>query len=191
MNDKNTVKLGELSQIFKGVPKFSISNSSCEMIQWTNIKNWLDGNDLETQISGMVEKNYNNVIPFMKKGDIIISVFTGEVLYIDADIEEQYLYGQSVFVIRVDEKVISSKYIYILLNSKKYRDATLLSQFGYSRKVRKTDLEILPIPLIDEEKRKKNIEEYDELEDKYMKCQKELLDVRRNMTKFFDDFDVL
>ena len=111
MNYKKTVQLGNFSQIFKGLPKISATNSTCQMVQWTNIKSWLDGNTLETQISGMAQKNYNNVFPFMKKGDIIISVFTGEVLYVDMEVKATSVFG-----------IESIKYAFDCESSCQYKD---------------------------------------------------------------------
>ena len=65
----------------------------------------------------------------MKKGDIVFPVISAlediEILYIEKEPEEMYLYDETVLVMRVTGTEIDKKFTYIMLNSEPIRNGII------------------------------------------------------------------
>ena len=101
-----------------------------KMLGWQEIKAYTTGNDLQ-DICKTVKfyQKYNKEIKCMHKGDIVFPVISAlddiEILYIEDEPEEMYLYDETVIVMRVTDPTIDSKYIYIMLNSEPIKNGLI------------------------------------------------------------------
>lgn len=185
MSDKCTKRLGEFSQIFKGMHRYGTGYMECQMIQWSNIKNWVNEGNMESLLSYLPEKRYKGISPYMQKGDIVINNLTGELVYIDNDIDSKYVYGESVYVVRVNKQIVDSKYIYILLNVEKLKSENMLNQCSYSHKIKKEDLENINFLIKSDKERQKIIEEYNMLLNECMDYKIKLLNIDKKFQNFY------
>ena len=189
MSDKCTKRLGEFSQIFKGMHRYRTGYMECQMVQWNNIKNWVNEGNMESLLSYLPENRYKGISPYMQKDDIVINNLTGELVYIDNDIDSRYVYGESVYVIRVNKQIVDSKYIYILLNAERLEFENILNQCSYSHKIRKGDLENINCLIKSDKERQKIIEEYNMLLNEYMDYKIKLLDIDKKIQNFYRNVD--
>lgn len=97
---------------------------------WKEIKSYTNGNDIK-DICRSVKfyQKYNKEIKCMQKGDIIFPIISSlediEILYIEDEPDEMYLYDETVIVMRVTDPTIDSKYIYIMLNSEPIKNGLI------------------------------------------------------------------
>ena len=97
---------------------------------WKEIKSYTKGNDIQ-DICGTIRfyQQYNKEIKCMKKGDIVFPVISAlediEILYIEKEPEEMYLYDETVLVMRVTGTEIDKKFTYIMLNSEPIRNGII------------------------------------------------------------------
>lgn len=149
------------------------NNSNIEKVKilnWPNLKKLCEGqslDDIPESSINMTRKNKKSDM-YLKKGDIVIPVFPNEsgknVIYIENDSEDNYIYGELVFVLRLNENSpISSQYLYVILSSESFIKKILeLSKGESALRYRLTNeiLDNLMIPILDDESMKILLDDY-------------------------------
>lgn len=128
------------NSLFKGYSETKINNmiskaddlntQKVKIAGWKEIKSYTNGNNIKN-ICRTIKfyQKYDKEIKCMKKGDIVFPVISPlediEILYIEDEPDEMYLYDETVIVMRVTDPTIDSKYIYIMLNSEPIKNGLI------------------------------------------------------------------
>lgn len=117
-----------------------------------------------------------------KNGDIIFPISYRKndlkVLYIEEEPSEKIVYNASAIVLRVDESIVESKYIYTMLRISKniQKNIEYLCENKSEKQARITAqiINMIYVPKLDKTRRTKVIQEYTELENASKKFKTEL-----------------
>ena len=139
-----------------------------KILNWPNLKKICEGEDLtipDTSIN--ISRKYKKDDIYLQKGDIVIPVFPNEggknVIYIKKDMQENYIYSELVFILRITDKSISSEYLYMLLSSDSFSKYLLeVSKVQSVLRYRLTNeiLENMIIPILYKESMEHLLDEY-------------------------------
>ena len=127
---KEYYTLKNIADIFQGYPRQMLRNKQqiqqyeelkLRIVNWQDIRNYNKGiNMSDTCEIVNFQKKYTKEIKYMQKGDIIFPVKSGidnaEIIYIDKEPEEKYIYDSTVLVVRITDKDVDSKYVYIMMS---------------------------------------------------------------------------
>lgn len=142
----------------------------CKSINFKGLSEMNDGNMPNsagiTYVINTERKNKKENI-FIRKDDIVINTFMLEdksnVILIEHEFPENYVYGELEFVIRVNKEILDPVYVYTILSSDYFQQHLLdVAIKGKAIKYRMT-LEILnniKIPILSEESKKAFYKEY-------------------------------
>ena len=124
--------VNNIADVFQGYTRLMLRNKQlayeqgeCQelrVINWQNIKSYCKGNDIDN-VCEVVKfyQNYAKEIKYMQKGDIVFQLKSGidnnEIIYIDKEPKEKYIYDNTVVVVRVTDTSIDSLYVYIMCQS--------------------------------------------------------------------------
>lgn len=179
----------ESCNIFKGYPSQRIQQpdnmedyEKIKIAGFSHIKNMIKTNNTDEipynyfRLGTKHKKNYC----YVKQNDIILPVLAAtnnlSILYVENELNEKILYNATVLVIRTDDSLIS-KYIYIMLNSDIIQQS--ISKLAYREKAAisyRMSVDIIKsikIPMIDEDRIKKIVSDYDKLQKQRIKIQKQ------------------
>ena len=148
---------------------------------WKEIKAYTQGNNIHN-ICRTVKfyQKYNKEIKCMQKGDIIFPIISSlediEILYVEDEPDEMYLYDETVIVMRVIDHTIDNKYIYIMLNSAPIKNGIIKMKWEIANRNRGKlksnriiprltieQLSHIMIVKLTEDERRKIVEEYNRL----------------------------
>ena len=122
----------DICDVFQGYTRLMLRNKQLiselgdgqelKVINWQNIKEYLKGNNIDSSCEKVkFYQNYAKEIKYMQKGDIIFQLKSGidnnEILYIDKEPVDKYIYDNTVLVVRVTDTSIDSLYVYIMCQS--------------------------------------------------------------------------
>lgn len=139
---------------------------------WKDIKDYFKNKKVDEKCNCInISRKYKKNIRYVQKGDLVFPVIFSkdsfDIIYIDEEPEEKYIYNESVLVIRVTKPNIDSKYIYIMCANNRKVQNSLFQLNDRNKKVisrlTKEILSKLEIPRLTEVKRKKIIGEYNKL----------------------------
>lgn len=180
MPNKKEYLLKDIANIFKGYSTVKVQEFLDKMIKFYNatekdadyirdgekvkVLGWKDIRQYSMDYSIDDESNtinigrlYNKNIRYIEKGDIVLPIIYSKdnfkPIYIDKQPSEKCIYNDSVLVIRIDDKHISSEYIYWLLCSNyftKYIEEISTTQTTIKR-ITKSGIENMSIPILDDE----------------------------------------
>ena len=169
------IPFGKIGTVIRG-PRFSKKDkqikeenaTQVKILNWPNLKKICEGEDLtipDTSIN--ISRKYKKDDIYLQKGDIVIPVFPNEggknVIYIKKDMQENYIYSELVFILRITDKSISSEYLYMLLSSDSFSKYLLeVSKVQSVLRYRLTNeiLENMIIPILDKESMEHLLDEY-------------------------------
>ena len=121
-----------IADVFQGYTRLMLRNKQligepCEgqelkIINWQNIKEYIKGNNIDDSCEVVkFYQNYTKEIKYMQKGDIVFQLKSGidnnEIIYIDKEPQNKYIYDNTVLVVRVTDSSVDSMYIYIMCQS--------------------------------------------------------------------------
>lgn len=122
---------------------------------------------------------YNKDLQYIHKHDIALSAITSfdsgfQVLYINAEPEEELCYNGTVLLIKAKSDLIDARYLYIQLKSKQIQNRLLeLAKGNNIVSISKKDLLKLEIPMYDEAIMKDMCQRYEKIQKKQIKTKKE------------------
>ena len=193
MLDKNNYIVDDIADIFKGYSTTKlkeniesiinnkdktntnfqdfITSEEVKVLGWKQIKEYVKNHKIDDNCNIIsVNRRYNKDIKHMQKGDIVLSVLPSkdsfEILYIEEEPEENCIYNESVFVIRVTESSIDSKYVYIMCTTKAVQDKILQLPEKEKRvmlRITKEALSSIKIAKLTESERKQIVDDYTKL----------------------------
>lgn len=160
-------KIEELGTVIRGVRLGSKDRMPTEetsekvkLLNWMNLKKASEGKSLDevpyTSLDfGRKQKKDSG---YVQKGDIVFPIFPFEnaknIIYIEEAPKEKCVYSETVFVLRITDPNINSKYVYMILNSKFFANylLELASNGGRVLRYRLTAkiLQDIKIPILDE-----------------------------------------
>lgn len=132
MELKKYHKVNTIADVFQGYTRLMLRNKQlayeqgeCQelrVINWQNIKSYCSGKNIDNDCEKVkFYQNYAKEIKYMQKGDIIFQLKSGidnnEIIYIDKEPKEKYIYDNTVLVVRVTDTSIDSLYVYIMCQS--------------------------------------------------------------------------
>ena len=195
MLDKELYRLKDIAYIFKGYSTTKLkgnienainnrdkSNSNFDdflnkeevkILGWKQIKEYVKNHKVDDNCNVIeISRKYNKNINYMQKGDIIFPIFSPkdklDIVYVDEDPEERYIYNETVLIVRVTDTNIDSKYIYIMCKKAKSIQDIFL-QIKPENKIAnlrftKEQLALIRIAKLTDKERKRIIKEYDKLQ---------------------------
>ena len=193
MLDKNNYIVDDIADIFKGYSTTKlkeniesiinnkdktntnfqdfVTSEEVKVLGWKQIKEYVRNHKIDDNCKIIsVNRRYNKNIKYMQKGDIVLPVLSSndsfEVLYIEEEPEENCIYNESVFVIRVTESSIDSKYVYIMCTTKAVQDKILQLLEKEKRvmlRITKEALSSIKIAKLTESERKQIVDDYTKL----------------------------
>lgn len=124
------------------------------------------------------EPKYQKKILYVEKNDIVITVASGKgtfnIMYIENEPNDKYVYNNSCLVVRINEDIISSKYVYIQLMTQYIQEQLLKMAKGTTIKhITKKDLLNIEIPILEEKEVEQICKEYDKIKIAEMKLKEE------------------
>lgn len=149
------------------------SYETLKILGWKDIKEYIKNKKVDDKCNSInIGRKYKKNIRYIQKGDLVFPVIFSkdsfDIVYIDEEPEEKYIYNESVLVMRVTEPNIDSKYIYIMCANNRKVQNNLFQLNDRSKKVisrlTKEMLSELEIPILTEARRKRIIEEYNKLQ---------------------------
>ena len=94
------------------------NKSIAKIINLKNVRELVEGQEVEYSLTTF-EQKYQKEILYVQKKDIVIPVAVGtggfNIMYIENEPKERYIYNNSCFVLRIKEDIISSKFVYLQL----------------------------------------------------------------------------
>lgn len=170
LNESISAVIDNSDKTDSGLEDFVISEK-VKVLGWKQIRNY-DKTHLVKDECNVIDigRKYNKNIQYMRKGDIVFPVFPSkdciEMVYIEDEPEEKYIYNESVIVIRATDQSIDSKYIYIMCKSDAIQDK-LLNLTGNTKTVMsrltKEILSSIKIIKLTDIERKQIVDEYTNL----------------------------
>lgn len=148
-----------------------ISSEKVKILGWKQIKDYLRNHKVDDNCNVInISRRYNKNIKYMQKGDIVFPVLSSEenfdVLYIDEEPKEKYIYNESVLVVRTIDSNVDSKYLYIMFTTtsiqKQLLQLTNQKKTVMSR-LTKDLVSSIQIATITESERKQIVDEYTKL----------------------------
>ena len=107
----------------------------------------------------------------LKNGDIVFPVSYRKndlkILYIENEPKEQIVYNASTIVLRIDESIVDSKYIYIMFKISRNLQRSieyLCEKNGKQARITANIIDMLYIPKLDIGRRNEIVKEYTKLE---------------------------
>jgi len=154
-----------------------INKSMLKVLNLKNIRELNEGENISYSLTPL-EQKYQKDILYVQKNDIIIPVATGagkfNVLYIENEPKEQYVYSNSCFVLRVNEEIINSKYVFIQLLTNDLQEQLLqVAKGNHILHISKKNILDLNFHDLGKNKMKKICDTYDELKKKEKQLQEE------------------
>ena len=188
------------SNIFRGFPPSRLKRpeniNDYEQIKiagFSHIKKMIESNstnDIPANYFKLETKHKKNYC-YIQQYDIVIPALLATnklpVLYIENAQEEKIIYNATVFVIRLKNTSLS-KYLYIMLNSKSIQNnITKLAyreQAAISYRMTIDIIKSIKIPMMDKDKMKKIVIDYDKL-------QKQKIKIQEQERQFWQNIDTL
>lgn len=154
-----------------------VNQSMFKVLNLKNIRELNEGEDISYSLTPLVQK-YQKDILYVQKNDIIFPVAVGtgrfNILYIENEPHEKYIYSNSCFVLRINEKIINSKYVFIQLLTNDIQEQLLqVAKGDIIRHISKNDILNLNIPELGKSKMKRICDDYDELKKKRKQLEEE------------------
>ena len=153
------------------------NKSVAKILNLKNVRELVEGQEVEYSLTTF-EQKYQKEILYVQKKDIIIPVAVGtggfNIMYIENEPKERYIYNNSCFVLRIKEDIISSKFVYLQLMTNKVQEKLLSNAKGSIIKhITKKDILSIEIPDLEKEKIKEICRKYDNIKNKETKLKYE------------------
>lgn len=146
------------------------NKSVAKILNLKNVRELVEGQEVKYSLTAF-EQKYQKDILYVQKKDIVIPVAVGtggfNIMYIDNEPNERYIYNNSCFVLRIREDIISSKYVYLQLMTNKIQEKLLCNAKGTIIKhITKKDILSIEIPDLEKDKIKEISKRYDNIKNK-------------------------
>lgn len=155
----------------------NLNKTYLKMLNLQNIRELIENKEVSYSYIEF-EPKYQKEILYVEKNDIVITVASGKgifnIMYIENEPNDKYVYNNSCLVVRINEDIISSKYVYIQLMTKHIQEQLLKMAKGTTIKhITKKDLLNIEIPILEEKETKQICSEYDKLKKAEMQLKEE------------------
>ena len=154
------------------------NKSVAKILNLKNVRELVEGQEIEYSLTTFEQKYQKNIL-YVQKKDIVIPVAVGtggfNIMYIENEPKERYIYNNSCLVLRIKEDIISSKFVYLQLMTNKVQKKLLSNAKGTIIKhITKKDILSIEIPDLETEKIKEICRKYDNIKNKErkLKCEK-------------------
>lgn len=152
-----------------------IEHEQIKILGWKQIKEYAN-NKLDDKCDTInISAKYSSAIKYMQKGDIVFPVATSrdniEIVYIEDEPSEKYIYDETVWVVRIINQDIESKYVYIMCLSDPIQKGLIELKEQSERVITKLTKEIISSIHI----KKVSIEEQQQIITKYNMIQQDLI----------------
>lgn len=146
------------------------NKSVAKILNLKNVRELVEGQEIKYSLTAF-EQKYQKDILYVQKKDIVIPVAVGtggfNIMYIDNEPNERYIYNNSCFVLRIREDIISSKFVYLQLMTNKIQEKLLSNAKGTIIKhITKKDILSIEIPDLEKDKIKEISRRYDNIKNK-------------------------
>lgn len=168
--------LENLGTIFAGIrttrylaKKDGTGDIAVKILSWKNLKDIQNKKELSNLVEIRVNSQelYRRGYYQIDKDTIIFSALPGNnvdnIIYIESDFDENYFCGDNMYVFKNKSK-ISTRYIYMILNSGIYNDYLIRNKRMYNQRVGIEMLKKIEIPIL---------ENSEELTNEYFRIQQE------------------
>ena len=146
------------------------NKSVAKILNLKNVRELVEGQEIKYSLTAF-EQKYQKDILYVQKKDIVIPVAVGtggfNIMYIDNEPNERYIYNNSCFVLRIREDIISSKFVYLQLMTNKIQEKLLSNAKGTIIKhITKKDILSIEIPDLEKDKIKEISRRYDNIKNR-------------------------
>lgn len=164
--------------------------SVAKILNLKNVRELVEGQDVGYSLTTF-EQKYQKEILYVRKKDIVIPVAVGtggfNIMYIENEPKERYIYNNSCFVLRIKEDIISSKFVYLQLSTSKVQKKLLSNAKGTLIKhITKKDILSIEIPDLENEKIKEICRKYDNIKNKETKLKYEKQQFWDSLNKLYN-----
>lgn len=129
-NLKSYYTLNNIANIFPGYTRQVLrkkqttdnkESKQLNIVNFQNVRDYSKGINIDDKCEVVnFKQEYSKEIKYMEKGDIIMPIKSGlensEIIYIDKEPEEKYIYDSTILVIRVTDINVDSRYVYIMMS---------------------------------------------------------------------------
>ena len=165
------------------------NKSVAKILNLKNVRELVEGQEIKYSLTAF-EQKYQKDILYVQKKDIVIPVAVGtggfNIMYIDNEPNERYIYNNSCFVLRIREDIISSKFVYLQLMTNKIQEKLLSNAKGTIIKhITKKDILSIEIPDLEKDKIKEISRRYDNIKNKENKLRIEKQQFGDSLNKLY------